>query len=125
MDPKGLDKSRQATILKNGQPVCNKACFDRSTIIFSCEFVYRRDSNFYQQWHNMFYLPLGLGFLCSHRGSNLIFHAHDCLLSKKLVGALIVTGEDGAETLADNNSKTMQYIFPPGEYFSSIFPPTY
>ena len=23
-----------------------------------------------------FYLPHGLGFLCSHRGSNLIFHAH-------------------------------------------------
>ena len=29
------------------------------------------------------YLPHGLGFLCSHRGSNLLFHAHDCLLSKK------------------------------------------
>ena len=38
------------------------------------------------------YLPHGLGFLCSHRGSNLIFHAH-CLLSKKLEAALIVTGE--------------------------------
>ena len=67
------------------------------------------------------YLPHGLGFLCSHRGSNLIFHAH-CLLSKKLVAALIVTGEGRAETIADNNSKTMQYIFPPGENFSSIFP---
>ena len=30
--------------------------------------------------------------------------------------------EGGAETIADNNSKTMQYIFPPGENFSSIFP---
>ena len=67
------------------------------------------------------YLPHGLGFLCSHRGSNLIFHAH-CLLSKKLVAALIVTEEGGAETIADNNSKTIQYIFPPGDYFSSIFP---
>ena len=32
--------------------------------------------------NNAIYLPHGLGFLCSHRGSNLIFHAH-CLLSKK------------------------------------------
>ena len=71
--------------------------------------------------YNVEYLPHGFGFLCSHRGSNLIFHAH-CLLSKKLVAALIVTGEGGAETIADNNSKTMQYIFPPGENFSSIFP---
>ena len=60
----------------------------------------------------MAYLPHGLGFLCSHRGSNLIFHAH-CLLSKKLVAALIVTWEVGAETIADNNSKTIQYIFFP------------
>ena len=52
------------------------------------------------------YLPHGLGFRCSHRGSNLIFHAH-CLLSKKLVAALIVTGEGGAETIANNNSKTI------------------
>ena len=59
------------------------------------------------------YLPHRLGFLCSHRGSNLIFHAH-CLLSKKLVTPLIVTGEGGAETIADNNSKTIQYIFFPG-----------
>ena len=43
-------------------------------------------------------------------GSNLIFHAH-CLQSEKLVAALIVTGEGGAETIADNNSKTTQYIF--------------
>ena len=57
---------------------------------------------------------MGLSFLCSHRGSNLILHAH-CLLSKKPVAALIVTGEGGAETIADNNSKTMQYIFPSGE----------
>ena len=45
------------------------------------------------------HLPHGLGFLCSHRGANLIFHAH-CLLSKKLVAALIVTGEGRAETIA-------------------------
>ena len=74
------------------------------------------------------YLPHRLGFLCSHRGSNLIFHAH-CLLSKKLVAALIVTGEGGAvtgeggaETIADNNSKQYNIYFSPGEYFSSIFP---
>ena len=71
--------------------------------------------------NTVYYLPHGLGFLCSHRGSNLIFHAH-CLLSKKLVAALIVTGEGGAETIADNNSKTIQYIFPRRENFSSIFP---
>ena len=58
------------------------------------------------------YLPHGLGFLCSLRGSNLIFHTH-CLLSKKLVALLIVTGQGGAETIADNNSKTIQYIFSP------------
>ena len=69
------------------------------------------------------YLPYGLGFLGSHRGSNLIFHA-DCLLSKKLVAALIVTGEGGAETIADNNSKTMQYISPWGYLIFNIFPPT-
>ena len=45
-------------------------------------------------------------------GSNLIFHAHS-LLSKKLVAVLIVTGEGGAETIAENNSKTIQYIFYP------------
>ena len=61
--------------------------------------------------YNCVYLPHGLGFLCSRRGSNLLFPAH-CELSNKLVGALIVTGEIGAETLADNNSKTIQYIFP-------------
>ena len=55
------------------------------------------------------YLPHGLGFLCSLRGSNLLFPAH-CLLSKKLVAALNVTGEGGAETIADNNIKTIQYI---------------
>ena len=33
-------------------------------------------------------------------------------LSVKLVAALIVSGECGAETLADNNNKTVQYIFP-------------
>ena len=65
----------------------------------------------------------GLGFLCSHRGSNLIFHAH-CLLSKKLVAALIVTGEGGAETITDNNSKTMQSISPWGYLIFNIFPPT-
>ena len=27
--------------------------------------------------------------------------------------SLIVTGEGGAETIADNNSKTIQYIFSP------------
>ena len=58
------------------------------------------------------YLPHGLGFLCSQRGSNLIFHAH-CLLSKKLASALIVTGKGEAETMADNDSKTIQYIFSP------------
>ena len=58
------------------------------------------------------YLPHGLGFLCSLRGSNLIFHAH-CLLSEKLMAVLIVTGEGRAETIADNNSKTIQYIFSP------------
>ena len=52
------------------------------------------------------YLPHGLGFLCSLRGSNLLFPTH-CLLSKKLVAALNVTGEGGAETTADNNSKTI------------------
>ena len=46
------------------------------------------------------YLPHGLGFLCSLR-----------VLSKKLLAVLIVTGEGGAETIADNNSKTIQYIF--------------
>ena len=60
-----------------------------------------------------YYLSLGLGFLCSRRGSNLLFPAH-CLLSKGLVAALIVTEEGGAETIADNNSKTIQYIFPQG-----------
>ena len=69
----------------------------------------------------VYYLPHGLGFLCSHRGSNLIFHAH-CLLSENLAAALIGTGEGEAETITDNNSKTIQYIFHPGEYFSSIFP---
>ena len=69
---------------------------------------------------NLTYLPHGFGFLCSRRGSNLLFPAH-CLLSKKLVAALIVTGESGAETIADNNSKTI-HIFPPGEYFSSYSP---
>ena len=50
----------------------------------------------------------GLGFLfCSRRGSNLLFPAH-CLLSKKLVAALVATGESGAETIADNNGKTIQ-----------------
>ena len=58
---------------------------------------------------NKIYLPYGLGFLCFLRGSNLLFPAH-CLLSKKLVAALKVTGEGGAETIADNNSKTIQYI---------------
>ena len=43
-------------------------------------------------------------------GSNLIFHVH-CLLSKKLVAVLIVTGEGGAETMADNNTI---YILPQG-----------
>ena len=56
---------------------------------------------------NLSYLPHGFSFLCSLRGSNLIFHAH-CLLSKKLVAVSIVT-------IADNNSKTIQYIFPSGE----------
>ena len=53
----------------------------------------------------------------------LKFHDH-CLLSKKLVAALIVTGEGGAETIADNNSKTMQYISPWGYLIFNIFPPT-
>ena len=48
--------------------------------------------------------------LCSRRGSNLLFPAHR-LLSKKLVAALIVTGESGTETIADN---TIQYIYPQG-----------
>ena len=43
-------------------------------------------------------------------GSNLIFHAH-CLLSKKLVTVLIVTGEGGAETIA----KQYNIYFSPGE----------
>ena len=54
------------------------------------------------------YLPHGLAFLCSRRGPNLLFPAH-CLLSKKLVAALIVTGESGAEKVADNNNKTILY----------------
>ena len=54
-------------------------------------------------------LPHGLGFLCSLRGSNLLFLAH-CLLSKKLVAALNITGEGGAETITDKNNKTIQYI---------------
>ena len=33
-------------------------------------------------------------------------------LSEKLGAALIVTGECGAETIADYSSRTMQYIFP-------------
>ena len=43
---------------------------------------------------------------------SVLFPAH-CLLSIKPVVALIsVTGESGAETIADKNSKTIQYIFP-------------
>ena len=55
-------------------------------------------------------------------GSNLIFHAH-CPLSKKLVAVLIVTGEGGAETIADNNSKTILYIFPQGNNLAQHPPP--
>ena len=52
-------------------------------------------------------------------GSNLIFHTH-CLLSKKLVAVLIVTGEGGAETITDDNTI---YIFPQGNNLTQ-HPPT-
>ena len=43
----------------------------------------------------------------------IYYSTPDCYsFSLKLVAALIVTVECGAETVADNNSKTMQYVFP-------------
>ena len=56
-----------------------------------------------------FYLPHGLGFLCSRRRSNLLFPAH-FLLSKKLVAALIVAGESGTETTA--TPSVNNHVFP-------------
>ena len=74
------------------------------------EFIELRICKVSHDTKKAFYLH-GLSFLCSRRESNLLFPAR-CLLSKKLVAALIVTGESGAETIADNNRKTIQYIFP-------------
>ena len=79
---------------------------------FISKLNYDHHSDFTPKDTKLYYLPHGLGFLGSHRGSNIIFHAH-CLLTKKLVAGLIVTGEGGAETIADNKSKTIQYIFTP------------
>ena len=48
-------------------------------------------------------------------GDQIYYSPLHCLLSKKLVAALIVTGESGAETIANNNSKTNTiYISPRG-----------
>ena len=50
-----------------------------------------------------------LRFLCSFRRIYHITHDFN-QLCKKLIAALIVTGECGAETIADDNSKTMEHI---------------
>ena len=63
------------------------------------------------QFPNLPLVIYRLGFLYSRRGSNLLFPAHCLLFKIKLVAALIVTGESGAETIADNNSKTVNAIY--------------
>ena len=50
-----------------------------------------------------------LRFLCSFRRIYHITHDFN-QLCKKLIAALIVTGKCGAETIADDNSKTMEHI---------------
>ena len=61
-----------------------------------------------------------LVFLCSSRGLNYV-HSANYQLSEKLGAALIVKGECGAETIADYNSKTMEYI--PLNVFPSTYSP--
>ena len=63
------------------------SCHVMSCHVMSCHVMSYIISSSYRiiSYHTLYiisYLPLGLGFLCSHRESNLIFHAH-CLLSKK------------------------------------------